>query len=212
MLNAYNFIRVCSVSEIVQENEDIQARLQYYSRMKDPGGSTYVRWGRTTCPETSELVYEGYAGGGSYSEAGAGTNYLCLPKDPEWVDEQSPSYVGYIHGAEYQTHSSMFDSIKDHDVPCAFCHTNSTNVFVLPAKQTCPTGWTQEYFGFLMSERNTHSSSKEFICMDRNPESITGSYVDRQGALFHFQKAVCGSLPCPPYINRRELMCVVCTK
>ena len=72
------------------EIEDLQTRLAYYIRMKDPGGSTYVRWGRTTCPETSGIVYDGYAGGGNAAESGAGTNYLCLPKDPEWAQEQSP--------------------------------------------------------------------------------------------------------------------------
>jgi len=199
-------------SEKDLEIEDLQTRMEHYSRIKNPGGTTYVRWGRTTCPETSELVYDGYAGGGSHGEYGAGTTYLCLPKDPQWAQEQSPSYVGFIHGAEYQTHGSMFDGNRDHDVPCAVCQTNSTNVLIVPAKQTCHTGWIREYSGFLMSERNVHQSSKEFICMDGNPESLTGTYADRNGALFYFQKSVCGSLPCPPYTDGRELTCVVCTK
>jgi len=166
-----------------------------------------------SCSSTSELVYDGYAGGGSYAESGAGTTYLCLPKDPEWGAEvQSPSYLGYVHGAEYETHGTMLDSLKDHDVPCAACQTNSTNVLMIPAKQTCPTGWIREYFGYLMSSRHSHASAKEFICMDGNPEALTGTYLDKNGALFHFQKAVCGSLPCTPYINGRELTCVVCTK
>jgi hypothetical protein len=25
-------------------------------------------------------------------------------------------------------------------------------------------------------------------------------------------EGVCGSLPCPPYVPRREITCVVCTK
>jgi len=207
--------RVClfvTLSEKDLEIEDLQTRLAFYIRMKDPGGSTYVRWGRMTCPETSELVYDGYAGGTNYAETGGGANYLCLPRDPDWAQEQSPTYLGYIHGAEYQTHGSVFDGNTDHDVPCAVCQTNSTNVLIIPAKQTCQTGWIREYSGFLMGERNSHASSKEFICMDGNPESLTGTYTDRNGALFHFQRSVCGSLPCPPYIDGRELTCVVCTK
>jgi len=187
-------------------------RLEHYSRVKDPGGSTYVHWGRTTCPETSDLVYDGYAGGGNYAESGGGINYLCLPKDPEWAPEQSPSVVGYVHGAEYETQNSVLDALRNHDVPCAVCRTNSSNVLMIPAKQRCHTGWIKEYSGFLMSERNIHASPKEFICMDGNPESLTGTYVDRNGALLHYQKAVCGSLPCLPYIDGRELTCVVCTK
>jgi len=137
---------------------------------------------------------------------------MCLPKDPQWAQEQSPSYVGFIHGAEYQTHGSMLDDLKDHDVPCVVCRTNSTNVLMVPAKQTCNTGWVREYAGFLMSERNVHPSSKEFICMDETPEPIVGTYLNKDGALFYFQQAVCGSRPCLPYINWRELTCVVCTQ
>jgi len=114
--------------------------LEYYSRIKDPGGTTFVRLGRTSCSATSVLVYDGYAGGGSHAETGAGTNYLCLPKEPDWAPEQSPSLVGYVHGAEYETHGSIWDALRNHDVPCAVCRTNSTNVLMIPAKQTCPTG------------------------------------------------------------------------
>ena len=200
------------IEDLQTRQEVLLARLEYYSRMKDPGGTTYVRWGRAACPETSELVYDGFAGGGNHAEYAAGTNYLCLPKNPDWAQEQSPTLLGYIHGAEYQTHGSIFDAIKDHDVPCAVCRTNSTNVLMVPAKQTCHSGWIREYSGFLMSERDVHQSSKEYVCMDGNPESLTGTYADRNGALFQFQRSVCGSLPCPPYTDGREFTCVVCTK
>jgi len=179
--------------------------------MKDPGGSTYVRWGRTTCPETSELVYDGYAGGGNYGETGSGTNYLCLPKDPEWTQEQSTSNYGYIHGAEYVTPGSILEALQDHDVPCAICRSNSTNVLVVPAKQTCYTGWIREYTGYLMSGYLGHPASKEYICMDGNPEAIQGTYAYKLRALFYFQKAKCGSLPCQPYKEGWDITCVVCT-
>ena len=194
------------------EIKNLQTLLERYSLMGAPSGSTYVRWGRKSCPTTSELVYDGYAGGGFWKHSGAGTNYLCLPKDPEWAYIQSPLHFSYVYGAEYETHGSTFDDVKEHDVPCAVCRTNSTNVLMIPAKMTCPTRWIREYYGFLMSEGYNHASSKEYVCMDRFPETLTGTYVNRNGALFYFQKAVCGSLPCDPYINLKELTCVVCTK
>ena len=44
------------------------------------GGVTYVRWGRTTCPDTTgtELVYNGRAGGSHYSHSGGGGNYISV--------------------------------------------------------------------------------------------------------------------------------------
>jgi len=189
----------------------LQTAVERYKRMKDPGGSTYVRWGRTSCPPSSELVYEGYAGGGSHAHSGAGANYICLPKDPQWAPDTTPSFKGYVHGAEYQTHGTFLDGIKDHEVPCAVCKTNSSNVLMVPARQECHEGWVREYHGFLMAERETHVSSKEYVCMDGEPAFIPGTHANFDGALFHFQEAVCGSLPCLPYIGGRELTCVVCT-
>ena len=44
-------------------------------------GTTYTRWGRTSCPGNgSEVVYSGYAGGSHYSHKGAAASMVCLPK------------------------------------------------------------------------------------------------------------------------------------
>ena len=49
------------------------------------GGVTYVRWGRTACPNTegTELVYNGTAAASASTNRGGGANYQCLPDDPE---------------------------------------------------------------------------------------------------------------------------------
>ena len=46
-------------------------------------GIIYIRWGKKTCPEAVNLVYSGQAGGNYYSNKGGGSNYLCLPNDPD---------------------------------------------------------------------------------------------------------------------------------
>ena len=48
------------------------------------GGATYIRWGKSSCPTSSEEVYSGIAAGSHYSHSGGGTNYLCMPKVPEY--------------------------------------------------------------------------------------------------------------------------------
>ena len=95
----------------------LQTALGRFKRTKKNGGSTYVRWGRTSCPSTSELVYDVYAGGGNHVHSWAGTNYLRLPKDPQQASDTTPSYKGYVHGAEYHTHGTFLGGIKDHEVP-----------------------------------------------------------------------------------------------
>ena len=45
----------------------------------------------------------GVAGGALYSVKGGGTNYQCLPRDPQWGQHtEGPTSGAYIHGAEYE--------------------------------------------------------------------------------------------------------------
>ena len=50
------------------------------------GGVTYIRWGRTTCPNTTgtELVYSGRAAGTYHTHQGGTNDNLCLPSTPEY--------------------------------------------------------------------------------------------------------------------------------
>ena len=179
------------------------------------GGTVYVRWGHDQCPSTAQLVYSGRAGGAHYQH-GSGSNPQCLPLDPNFLTPISGSqYRGIMHGAEYHTHTDSNSHIhgrQDTDVPCAVCHvSNRTAVYMVPAKYTCPTGWTREYYGYLMSEDNGQGRS-QFCCVDTAFKSAVGSSADKNGLLFYFVEGRCGSLPCPPYDNTRELSCAVCTE
>ena len=51
------------------------------------GGVTYVRWGRTTCPDTegTELVYVGRAAGSYYSHQGHRSTFECVDASAETI-------------------------------------------------------------------------------------------------------------------------------
>ena len=173
----------------------------------------YTRWGNSGCPNISgtELVYTGRAGGSHWNQQGGGANYICLPMDPEY---NLPSRAGVhryspVWGAEYQF---PLDGEHDHDVPCAVCHgTTRVAVLMIPAKTSCPTSWTEEYDGYLVSGFVNHYRTM-FVCVDRAQESFPGTAADTDGAQFWNAEADCTNLPCPPYNNEQELNCVVCTK
>ena len=82
---------------------------------------------------------------------------------------------------------------------------------MIPAKTTCPTSWTREYYGYLMSEYHGHHRTM-FECVDRYAESVPGSAANTDGALFYFVESTCTGIACPPYVDGRELACTVCTK
>ncbi|XP_071964545.1 uncharacterized protein [Antedon mediterranea] len=186
------------------------------------GGTMYTRWGRTTCPtlETgAQLVYDGIIASGYFSHVGGGGNYLCLPNNPEWGNHQDGiQSKAYIYGAEYEltAGNSPFSTdnaevLHDQDATCAVCYVPSRNVkMMLPARRTCPENWTREYHGYIVSSHYQHQRS-EYICVDEAPEARPGSYVNTEGVRLNPVEAQCGSLPCLPYVDGRELTCVTCT-
>lgn len=176
-------------------------------------GENYIRWGRSTCPSTATLVYDGLATGSWWSATGGGANYLCLPHQPQY-DNYAPGRRGNkLHGAEYELWGgSPYPAIHHHNVPCAVCSVNRCQKMMIPARRYCPSGWTREYYGYLMTTNHEGHYRTMFECMDRYPTSVPGSHLNRDGAVFYHVEASCNGIPCPPYNTEKELTCVVCTK
>jgi len=176
----------------------------------------YARWGHKSCPGGgAQLVYAGRAGGSHYTHKGGGGNpqCICLPLDPKFYKTVSGAQdLGYMYGAEYQRTNGLVGNSHDTDVPCAVCYVPTRNtLYMIPAKYTCPSGWTTEYFGYLMSAHYNHHRS-QFSCVDYSLKSVIGSSHNHDGFLFYTVEGVCGSLPCPPYTQDKELSCAICTK
>ena len=177
------------------------------------GGVVYTRWGSSSCPSVpgTMLVYAGRAAGTLSATNGGGANHLCMPPDPEYNLRYQSGVQGYapLYGTEYEV---PLEGIDDDNVPCAVClAATRETVLMLPAKTTCPTSWTKEYDGYIMTERSSDRRST-FECVDRSQESIPGSRGDSRGARLYHVEATCSSeLQCPPYNSQKELTCAVCT-
>ena len=98
-------------------------------------------------------------------------------------------------------------------IPCAVCYVSTrTTLYMMPAKYTCPKDWTTEYYGYLMAERSYYDHYRsQYTCVDKSLKPVIGTHYNHNGLLFHFVEGRCGSLPCPPYEETKELTCAVCT-
>ena len=196
---------------------------QHVDRKVKTSGTTYVRWGRTTCPGNgSEVIYSGYAGGSHKNHTGAAVSMLCLPTDPDWelYKDTEEDWGGLVFGTEYEfamgrTNQFFGTGHVNQDVPCAVCNVRRRSLTItVPGKRKCYPGWTLEYSGYLMSGDHTTNSATDYYCIDNDPENVTGGGEGRNddGKLLYFVEARCGSLKCPPYVNGRELTCVICSR
>ena len=181
---------------------------------------TYIRWGKSSCPTTSgtTLLYAGRAGGSYFGNKGGGAEKLCMPLDPNYISHYRSTASNLIkstlHGVEYQTYNGPHHDIREQNVPCAVCYVSTRVVMIMvPAKTQCPSSWTREYYGYLMTERgedNHYRSS--FDCVDVNPDVVPGGNGLMNGAFFGYVITTCNGLQCPPYQTNRVMSCAVCTK
>jgi hypothetical protein len=158
----------------------------------------------------------GYVGGSLFTQRGGASNYVCLTRVPiyEKYKAGSQRLSSRIYGGEYQIeyYGIYPKSLHQHDVPCAVCHvTKRTSQIMIPGRNACPAGWTREYKGYLMAEKHDHHRTM-YTCVDQDPDYTRGTRANLNGALFYYVEGICGTLPCKPYIEGRELTCAVCTR
>lgn len=192
-------------------NEDLTVNPDFFG-----GGATYVRWGRTVCPEQegTESLYYGRAAGSPHDQQGGTSDVLCLPDEPEYGDiyRRGAQWHSPLGVAKYATSvGEPFAGVADRMVPCVLCHVSRReSIATMPADLTCPEEWTMEYSGYLMSSHAT-SYRQSAICVDASPEAGCGER-ETGGARLHHVVASNGGIEYPPYHPNRELACVVCTK
>lgn len=164
------------------------------------------------------LLYFGRMAGGYARQRGGGTNFLCLPDNPQFY-----SSSGSRHGEQY-VYSKIYGTEYDysinggHDtnVPCAVCYASTQAVkLTIPGRYNCPSGWTREFYGYIMGASGgwTAHYRTTYECVDYSQKIIPWSESDTDGALLFHAEVVCnGFFNCPPYDATKEITCAVCTK
>lgn len=180
-------------------------------------GSVYTRWGRTTCPLGTQIVYSGQAAGPRYSNSGSGANSLCLTMDPVYGDHNDQNQNGaFLGGVRYSTSGygiARFISVHNHRVPCAVCFTpKKMSNFMQPGNVNCPSGFHREYAGLLFAAYYSHNKH-DWVCVDENPESL--GYSSSSFGQWYPTEVRCGSITCLDqeggYQNSKEVSCSVCS-
>jgi hypothetical protein len=182
--------------------------------------STYVRWGQNTCPGTATLLYSGWAAGGHYTHTGGGVTTLCLAGTPEWLTfDDGNQNASLIYGTEFETRGygvAGLGALQDLEGSCSVCEIPRRAQVMIPGRVSCPTGWTMEYNGYVMSHHYQQVAQSDYVCVDAAP-ARTGDTNNSDGHLWYPTEIECGALPCTAatgtgYVQDRELACVVCSK
>ena len=172
---------------------------------------TYIRWGNSTCPYGTNIIYKGVSAGGHHNHKGAPSNMMCLPLNgTRYLNSQGGWYRAFA--VEYRV-SGIHNHANCHNMPCALCEvTERVNKIMVPSHYECPYGWHKEYSGYIMTGNPGQEGSSMFHCIDESLEQVKSSGacedVHHLGTVF----IDASSLVHEPNNGGQELPCVVCTK
>ena len=88
------------------------------------------------------LIYlnfiQGYSAGNAYDKQGSGSNFFCLPKNPEWKKYTNGHKIGVgnIFGVEYEIFQDkpFPKSFNNNDMPCSVCLSRRPTALMIPGK------------------------------------------------------------------------------
>jgi len=168
------------------------------------------------------MLYTGFAAG-KYRQGGtAGSDFICLHGTPQWGDVvRALSNSASMSGVEYTfRNDDPFSKVNvggqnlgNHNMPCSACHvTTRSHQLMIPGRKSCPSGWTMEYWGYLVASSYAHQGGS-YQCLDQAPESaIGGAHAQSYLQYVYAAEIHCGGLPCSPFFEGYEISCVVCSK
>lgn len=171
------------------------------------------------------FITTGRVAGWRPTQQEGGSHYLCMPPNPLYMyNSPTPGNTdpkASLFGMRYGPVEKLFEKlpgrgprINYQGVPCAVCRVERRgSLMMIPARNVCPTRqWTREYHGYLMTDIS-NSTKPEYICVDADVVSVgvRNSETHPDKGLLTSVQGKCGTLPCPPYQEDRELTCAVCT-
>jgi hypothetical protein len=137
----------------------------------------YTHWGSYRCDDLSETLYVGAMVGPDRSDAGSGSNYLCLATP----HEQAYSNNGYNGGgklwsAEWTTNSYNnifgFDhlhALNGFEIPCSVCVRRRSVGYQMWGSDQCPGEDQRAFAGYIMGDTSQRNS---YACVEKQNPTV----------------------------------------
>ena len=109
-----------------------------------------------------------------------------MPDDPEYGLSYQHGVQGHspVFGTEYE--QVVVPNRNSGNAVCAVCYVpNKMTSIMIPAKYNCSSGWTREYYGYLMSTSVHNHYRTHFVCVDNKMGYVPGSRPDSPAAMFY---------------------------
>jgi hypothetical protein len=173
------------------------------------GGNVFIRWGNSTAPAGTDLLYWGYAFGPHYTFAAPGDLIVVNSSSP---GDSISAQGSLLYPAEMETVGTPLSAFipQDSKLKAAVCFSNSPTATIW-GTDTPPVGWSALYTGYAMASHYTHGAPAGTYCVDHlNFESVT--FGNQNGPLLFPSKSWTSGYGVEAGLNSRLIKCVVCKK
>ncbi|GFX68825.1 stonustoxin subunit alpha [Trichonephila clavipes] len=198
------------VKKLINENKEAE----------DPNKprGVYTNWGKRTCGnKASNILYIGYMASFMEQGIGAGTEYQCLPENPNLnVDSDATGLdpkstrlaaVRYMNMSIFRGSGKQ---IQDKVAPCTVCETPlRPTVKMFPSMHICPGDWVPEYNGYLVANYHGKLRSR-FVCVNIDPD--TYNFNNKVKGEPYVLPVKMGSQEGSTYTTDASIPCAVCSK
>lgn len=140
------------------------------------GGSAYTNWGKATCESTDNLLYAGFVYTTNFGSTAGSGNQICinLPNDGDIffnnavADKLYPLKIGNAGIPNDASISTGSDITNRHLIPCASCFRQNSGCYISVDTDSCASGFSDIYKGFLMGSRTDVSNSGDRFCINKD--------------------------------------------
>jgi len=174
--------------------------------------AVFSRWGRRTCPEKTNMVYEGFMASAYGNHNGGGANPICMHSLPQYpVGYSDGSQQGnLLYGMEYMI-TGAIDNLRYADASCVVCQAETARTtYVQWGRTSCSNGHNTMYSGLVMSTRYTEREQGT-MCIDKDfVEHPTSHPGHNGGGYLYTTEMEGGSSDEKLYPHNREVACALC--
>lgn len=158
--------------------------------------------------------------GAKYGEVGSGSDWQCFPPSlspPALSSVTSDASRGKLYGVRLIVSNAgpPFDSSKnDKIITCSICQLYTrTSVLMIPGTATCPTGFTTQYTGYIVTAGSLSTGvTQPYVCLDENVIVGADNVTSSDSGRAYPAQIKCGALDCGTYPDNAEVKCAVCTQ
>jgi len=178
----------------------------------DESKAVYTRWGHDECGDDSTLVYAGAASGAQHNQRGGGYNGICVTMNPSEAPDKADGAQNHarLYGTEYESHYMGSNRNHNQDAACAVCAYHGRATYNAWGTTECGAGHTRLYQGNVLAAHHSQWRA-EWQCVDEAQKGHAENNAgNNDGVLWYQAEYECGSIPCGPYTQNKEVACAMC--